>query len=188
MHTNDDDQHAAEAAEVHDSGRTPMSDIAPVERKCDYCKEPGATARASAPAFEGAAQQFEYHHEHCYQTVSVLRMYQQLLNSINQMNLAPFDVAMRRVVERKFTGFLDVRLVIEDRRPVIESSIKMCLRPPNVPARRGWLSVPISPELAGALHRGLAAGEGISPEHSDRAEYVMDVDVSKQTESPEERS
>jgi hypothetical protein len=147
------------------------------ERNCEYCKQPGASARHSAPAFKGAAQQWEWHHDPCYEMVTTLRMYQQLFNAINAQNLAPIDAALRRVITTKFVGFLAVRIVVETRRPIIESSVKIRLVD-RVDSLKGWLTVPISPDIADAIHRGLAVGEGIAPEHSD---YVMDVDVSAAT-------
>lgn len=151
-------------------------------KKCDAALEAPPVPVNMPPLFEGAKVLTEQLHQECSRIVAVLREHQALLGMLSGHAHRPYDAVLRRVVNRKFTGWLDMRLVLDEKRPnVVEARVQMMLRAPKEPRRNGWASVWISPDFVDLIHKGmdLGAREASQKEKADGAPD-LDVDVSAQ--------
>lgn len=149
----------------------------------DACKECDAELEAPPvpvqmpPLFHGAKAMVEQLHRECARIVAVLREHQALLGMLSGHAHQPYDAVLRRVVNRNFTGWLDVRLVVDEKRPgVIEARVQMMLRAPKEPPRNGWASVWISPDFVELIHKGMDLGAREAMQKTT-AEGAPDLDI-----------
>jgi hypothetical protein len=141
--------------------------------KCSKCEselDPAPVGRTLAPLFEGDGATVEVLHEGCAKILGVLRAHRALLSAIGGHSLKPYDVALTRVVERGFTGWMDVRLTSDTSPTVIHSRLQIMLRSDNEPRRNGWASVWVSPDLVDLIKRTAGARHLESVEQTKAAQ------------------
>lgn len=163
---------------------------APAPVKCSYCHRHRwchACKIACDLALETCGQcdgpldpapRADGYHEPCAKVAMVLRTHELFLAQVAGHAASAYEAALQRVVAKKFTGYLDVRVASDVGGVCIQSRVQFMLRGVKEPARKGWFPLWVSPELVQLMRPAppLVEDKPALELVQDRAEPVVGVD------------